>query len=414
MQSADDRLISQKTDWLRIALCFVAGMLTISHNAKLPGAIPALQEQLGFSLTAAGILVSAFSIITAGFGIFISRAMRRFPLWFVAMSALILGGGASIIASFFEDFLILSVMRVIEGLGYLLCVVSLPALIQAHARADDRNLVMAIWSCFVPAGMGVTMIVIAPMQSGQGWMFIWQVIGFISLAVGLLVVLAFKIFTKPGTLNETQTHHKSPSPSLWQNLTRHKDILIIFLIFLPFSVSFQPVMAFLPSLLIDTTGFQLSSASSLTGIIILLNIIGNLLAPRILRAGVTPQNVLAIAMLVNMVCASMVFISELPVWLQIASGMVFSALSGLLPGVAWIGIGLFSENRQQSALYSAALIQTAAIGQLIGPILLAGFVDLSGSWSYAALPIALAGLFGLYCVRALGRDGQSILTRPLR
>ena len=110
----------------------------------------------------------------------------------------------------------------------------------------------------------------------------------------------------------------------------------------------------------------------------------------------------------------MVFISELPVWLQIASGMVFSALSGLLPGVAWIGIGLFSENRQQSALYSAALIQTAAIGQLIGPILLAGFVDLSGSWSYAALPIALAGLFGLYCVRALGRDGQSILTRPLR
>ena len=127
----------------------------------------------------------------------------------------------------------------------------------------------------------------------------------------------------------------------------------------------------------------------------------------------TPQNLMRIAMLVNMICASMVFIAELPVWLQIASGMVFSAISGLLPGVAWIAIGLFSENRQQSSVYSAALIQTAGIGQLLGPVALAAFVDFSGSWSYAALPIALAGLFGLYCVKALGRDGQSRLTRPL-
>ena len=414
MQSAKTPSSDQHTDWLRIAICFVAGMLAVSHNGKLPGAIPALQDQLGFSLTAAGVLVSAFSFVAAGCGIFISRTLRQFPFWLVAMSGLMLSGTASIIATFFDDFLVLTLMRTLEGLGFMFCIVSLPALIQAQASPKDRNLAMAIWSCFVPAGLGLTMILVAPLQLGQGWVLIWQVIGLLSVVCGLVMVLAFRIVAPARIeISNMAMHSKPASSGLWKDLTRHKDIWVVFLIFLPFSVSFQPVMAFLPSLLIDTTGFGLGSAASLTGFIILLNIAGNLLAARILRRGMTPQNLMRIAMLVNMICASMVFIAELPVWLQIASGMVFSAISGLLPGVAWIAIGLFSENRQQSSVYSAALIQTAGIGQLLGPVALAGFVDFSGSWSYAALPIALAGLFGLYCVKALGRDGQSRLTRPL-
>ena len=82
--------------------------------------------------------------------------------------------------------------RFVEGAGFMLGIVSLPMLIAAHSNNKDRALALAIWSCFVPIGIGVTLAFSASSLNLIGWRGIWLAIGGLSVCGSAIVVFVFQ------------------------------------------------------------------------------------------------------------------------------------------------------------------------------------------------------------------------------
>ncbi|MGB0635485.1 MAG: hypothetical protein ACPGKG_07770 [Paracoccaceae bacterium] len=80
----------------------------------------------------------------------------------MAASSLLISGISSALVTLTNDFTVLMLSRLVEGAGFMLGIVSLPMLIATNSNARDRPLALAIWSCFVPIGIGLTLAFSAP------------------------------------------------------------------------------------------------------------------------------------------------------------------------------------------------------------------------------------------------------------
>ena len=104
-----------QTSWFKIIVCFIAGVLLVSHTGKIPGVIPAIQGEFDLSLTKVGFLVSGFSLVGLLFGLWFGHFFQRYPLWSVAASSLLISGLSSVLVTLTNNFTVLMLSRFVEG-----------------------------------------------------------------------------------------------------------------------------------------------------------------------------------------------------------------------------------------------------------------------------------------------------------
>ena len=117
----------------------------------------------------AGLILSLFSLIAAvagaGFGLLSDRVGHlRMAITGLCLSALGSFFGAQVASI---ELLLLS--RLFEGFGFILAIVALPSLIGRSASEADRPLAMGLWGAFMPAGIGLSMIITPPLVEWHGW-----------------------------------------------------------------------------------------------------------------------------------------------------------------------------------------------------------------------------------------------------
>ena len=241
-----------QTSWFKIIVCFIAGVLLASHTGKIPGAIPLIQGEFNLSLTKVGFFVSGFSLVGLLFGLWFGHFFQRYPLWGVAASSLLISGLSSALVTLTNDFTVLMLSRFAEGTGFMLGIVSLPMLVAANSNANDRPLALAIWSCFVPIGIGLTLAFSAPSLSLIGWRGIWLLISALSIVGSIIITVVFSKSLK-GSLFTSKEKPKRSEPI--RRVFNTKEVILFGALFLLFSVQFQPTVAYLPSLLLGTVSY---------------------------------------------------------------------------------------------------------------------------------------------------------------
>ncbi|MGH6807963.1 MAG: MFS transporter, partial [Ensifer adhaerens] len=85
-----------------------------------------------------------------------------------------------------QNFTQLALSRILEGFGFLLVVVAGPAILMRIVASARRDLVLALWSCFMPAAMAIAMLS-GPLFAS--WQAIWWINGLIAL-LSLLTAIA--------------------------------------------------------------------------------------------------------------------------------------------------------------------------------------------------------------------------------
>lgn len=378
-----------QTSWFKIIVCFFAGVLLVSHTGKIPGAIPLIQGEFNLSLTKVGFLVSGFSLIGLLFGLWFGYFFQRYPLWCVAASSLLISGISSALVTLTNDFTVLMLSRLVEGTGFMLGIVSLPMLIATNSNARDRPLALAIWSCFVPIGIGLTLAFSAPSLTLIGWRGVWLIISGLSIFGSIIITVVFSKSLK-GSLITIKKQPKRFGPILTVFKTR--EIILFGALFLLFSIQFQPTVAYLPSLLLGDGDLNLETSTYITAFGVTLNVTGNLFSVWVLRnSRLNIFKLLTISVCINLVFCSAIFLTSLPLQIRLASSFIFLGSSGLLPGLIWIHLNEISRNLNISQIFSAFIIQCSFIGQFIGPIFIGFIVDLTGQWSSSIYATILAG-----------------------
>ena len=377
----------KETHWPRVWIAFLAGCIGAFQIGKTFAALSLIIDELGLSLVQAGLVLSLFSLIAAfagaGFGLLSDRVGHLY----MALTGLLVSAGGAFLGATASGIEMLLLSRMIEGLGFILAVVALPSLISRSTTDRSRPLAMGLWGAFMPAGIGLSMLVTPPLLELHGWRGLWNDVGFIMLLWCAVLFIAFRsAASKPG-IHISTTYFIA-------NVLRLGPLLVV-AGFVCYSSLYQSLTAFLPTILVTDYSVPLAQAARFGALVVVGNVIGNVAAGWLIGRGFAPWKLLTVSFIAMGLCAILVFATTSDPLLKTIAGFLFSAFGGLFPGTAFVLAARYSIHPSHMALMAGLMLQGAGIGQTIGPMMVSSAVEFSGSWNSANLLVVSFAAIGL-------------------
>jgi cyanate permease len=153
------------------------------------------------------------------------------------------------------------------------------------------------------------------------------------------------------------------------------------LCFMFYAAQFLGIFSFLPTIYRET-GIDLRTGGALTALGVLINVIGNLSAGRLLERGM-PRWQLVIGTAVTMaLMAWIAFGSDAAFWLRYGAVLMLSMVGGLIPGALFASAPAYAPDPRSVSTTVGWMQQGSGIGQLLVPPLIAALAQSSGSWQY--------------------------------
>lgn len=389
------------THWPAVLAAFGAGVAVALNIGKVPVALPTLRRELGLSLVEAGwvssMLTTVAVFLAAATGMWVGRlgALR------LVIAGLLLTAAASL-AGLWPALGLngLLVARFVEGLGFMMVVVSAPALVAAAARPQDRRFALSIWSAFMPAGAALGMAAGPWLIPAYGWGSLW-----LAAAIGLLAAAA-AVWTWRGHFPGTR-----PSPSARSFLGPVREVLarplpwLLAPCFGLWAVQHFALIVWMPTYLIEQRALSPVAAALWTAGMVVVNVPGNLLGGALSQRGLPRGWQLALGHIGTGLGALVYAAEGLPDGLRLLAAFWVSFIGGLIPSAVLSSTTVLARDPQQTGTLQGLYIQTTQFGQFVGTPLIAATVAAAGSWTAGAmrvvLPAALVGLLlGALALRA--------------
>lgn len=386
--SSGESATGGRTHWGAIGLLFFAACTVTLHIGKAPPALPVLRQLWNLSLTETGYIVSMYSFMIAVSGLLLGVLVRRTGYCTMAIAGVCIVGVGSIIGVQANALSWLLLGRMIEGFGWIIAAVSLPSLFSALSQPEDRALVIGIWGAFVPVGAG-TMLLLAPLlQQYGGWQLSWWFAGLSSLfAAGIVYKVTHRYsssFNHLGAVKSGVDFSDLRKPLVW----------LLSGCFLAYSFQFLAVTSFLPTLFIETSNLNLSTASWLVAIVIMSNAAGNVAAGYLVKSGVGHVPLLVSGALLMGLCALIVYTPSLNLPLRLLAALGFSVFGGFIPGTLFITMPKAASSAVSLGLLVGLMMQFSGIGQLLGGVAVPAAVEYFVTWQAAGYVALAAGIVG--------------------
>jgi MFS family permease len=357
-----------------IVVLLLAGVLAGAQLGKIAPLVEWYRTELGFSFVLSGWLTSAIGIFVAlaalPAGWFIERVGARST---VLGGSLALSVGALALALFSAPNAILGA-RLVEGLGYVVLVIALPAAMSAISPPGWRATVLAIWSCFVPVGFAISDLLggwLIPAYGPPTYLLI------VGLAYPVVAAIGIILLSRVADIGGEQA--AAFDGRLSTTLTLPVILVsVCFGVWVVMTVSF---FAFMPAYIASAGSGMLISA----GVIALTVPLGNFFA-----AAITPGRsarfiirVGAVGLIGTILLAYPTFAGSAP-WPMTLSAIAVAVLGGVTGSMLYAVIPPLVSRGGSVPIAIGMVAQFGGIGTLFGPPL-AGYVIESAGWNGFAL-----------------------------
>jgi sugar phosphate permease len=168
----------------------------------------------------------------------------------------------------------------------------------------------------------------------------------------------------------------------------HKGGLLLSLAFLGYTAEWATLMIWLPTYAVDQRGATPALAALLTVAMVAINVPGNLVGGWLMGRGASRGRLIVVASLVQATSFLVIFIEAFPDLLRYAACLLFSLVGGLVPMAVLSGVPVHARTREHIGTTNGLVMQSAQVGQVVGPLLVAAIAARLG-WQ-ASLPAMLA------------------------
>ena len=376
----------------RAGIAFGIGIACFAayQQFKLPVVLPVLIARYGYDPVLAGACMSVYALAGLLLSLCVGRAVERrgavAPAG-VALGVMFAGSLLPLLAPA-EGWLML-LGRGLEGIGFAVLGVCGPVIANVNATPRQMPLVIGLTAMWIPVGQ-LSATALAPLALATGgWTLLWWTGA--AGCVGLLVI-ALRLRRTPSAATAPAPPAASgPAPSRAERTT----LSIAALIFGAWSGQYFAFMTWMPHFLVESRGFDASSALLPYVIPVVLVLIFNLATGAALRAGFPLGTMMA-----GGLAAQAVVWWGLPFagagWAGAALLVVYGISAGIVPACLFGIPRAVAGASSRTAAAFGYLMTGCNLGVLIGPVLLAQMVRGSGAWD-AAWPI-----FGALSTVALG------------
>lgn len=379
-------------------LIFCAGVSAALHIWKLPPALPALQEALSLTLAQAGWLISVFQVagmlLGLVFGLFVQHIGQKRSI----LCGLIVLSLSSFAGAFSLSVMALLLFRIVEGFALLMVTMAAPGLIRQLAPKDKLNFFVALWSAYVPTATVIALFGGASILNVLSWPSLWVATGAISL---MMAVLIWRTVAETAPVATTLPGLDQAWQSIKETLTV-KEPWLVAVCFSMYTSQWVAIISFLP-IIYRETGISGLLMGTFTAVVAGVNIVGNLMAGRLLQRGVAPRSLLITAF------SSMIVTTFVAFGLQVSSGVqfvamaLFSAVGGLAPATLFNLAVKVSTTTHAIPVTIGWLQQWICFGQFAGPVIVAFVVDYTRGWRSVWLLTGAWGTLGIILTLLLCR-----------
>lgn len=384
------------------ALVVAVGVTCALHVGKLPVAIPVLRESLGLSLVQAGFLLSLVQLAGMTLGLVVGLMADRLGPRRVMLAGLLLLATGSALGALAPNVHVLLATRVIEGMGFLCAVLPAPGLLRQrvhHAPTLSRSL--GWWGAYMPLGTSLALLVGVPLLAAVGWRWAWLLLALLSL----LAAVGLARWVTPDAQAQSAPANTALGPRLRRTL-RAPGPWMMALAFFLYSGQWLAVIGFLPTIY-HQAGYTGTMVALLSALAAGINMVGNIGAGWLLARGARPGVVLSLAYLSMGLGAWVAFGAEGHPLAQYLAVLVFSGVGGLIPGTLFgLAVKLAPDNETVSTTVGW-MQQFSALGQFLGPPLVAWVATLAGGWHWTWTVTGASSLLGVLLagrLQALWRD----------
>jgi MFS family permease len=389
-------------------LVVLAGGVAALQVGKLPPALPALQAELGLTLVQSGFLLSMVQLAGMSLAVFMGLWADGIGLKRSMVRGLCLLALASGLGAFATSTAALLVLRAIEGLGFLLVALPAPALIRRLVPPAQLSGMLGVWGAYMPTGTALALLAGPLFIPAWGWSAWWWLFAAVSLA--MVVWLWRSVPADP------VVHTAAAGQGAWERLGRTlsaRGPWLVALTFGMYSGQWLAVVGFLPSIY-AAAGVGGALLGVLTALAAAVNIVGNMASGRLLQRGWAPRSTLWLgfgAMALGSTVAFAPITESLP-WLRFAGVLVFSGMGGLVPGTLFSLAVRLAPGEQQVATTVGWVQQLSALGQFVGPPVVAALAARAGGWQLTPLFTVGCCAVGAMLAWAAGRLLSQAQSRP--
>lgn len=375
------------------AVVFGVGVTCALHVGKLPVAIPVLRDALGLSLVQAGFLLSLVQLAGMTLGLVVGLMADRLGprrVMLVGLVLLALGSALGALAPG-ADLLLLS--RVVEGVGFLLAVLPAPGLLRQRVlHAPTLSRALGWWGAYMPLGTALALFFGAALMGAVGWRWAWSLLALFSLCAAAVLARCVSADV------QSRGPGPAPQPAAWG--PRLKRTLAapgpwwVALAFFFYSGQWLAVVGFLPTIYAQA-GYGGVAVGALSALAAGINMVGNIGAGRLLAHGVRPGALLAVGFCA-MGLGSVITFTAVghPVW-QYLAVLAFSGVGGLIPGTLFGLAVVLAPGDDTVSTTVGWMQQLSALGQFIGPPLVAWVATQAGGWQSTWWVTGASSLLGL-------------------
>lgn len=372
------------------ALVVAVGVTCALHVGKLPVAIPVLRESLGLSLVQAGFLLSLVQLAGMTLGLVVGLMADRLGPRRVMLAGLLLLATGSALGALAPNVHLLLATRVIEGMGFLCAVLPAPGLLRQrvhHAPTLSRSL--GWWGAYMPLGTSLALLLGVPLLSAVGWRWAWLLLALLSL----LAAVGLARWVSPDAQAQSAPANTALGPRLRRTL-RAPGPWMMALAFFLYSGQWLAVIGFLPTIY-HQAGYTGTMVALLSALAAGINMVGNIGAGWLLARGARPGAVLTLAYVSMGLGAWVAFGAEGLPLAQYLAVLVFSGVGGLIPGTLFgLAVKLAPDNETVSTTVGW-MQQFSALGQFLGPPLVAWVATLAGGWHWTWIVTGASSLLGV-------------------
>jgi MFS family permease len=376
----------ETTPWAAVLILIGAGVVASFQVGKAPPVLTEMRGELGMSLFLAGWILSTFNVVGLALGAFSGAVADALGHRRLLILGLVTQAAASLVGGLSPWIGLLLLTRVLEGLGFLVVAVCGPALIVRIVRTRDLRLALSGWSCYVPAGMSVIMVV-APLVTGPfGWRGLWVFNALVLAGYALLVRASIQRSVRAAVpVGQVLSR-------ILRDLMRTSTSLgpvLLALTFSTYTLQWLAVMGFLPTLLVEQYGLSAGLASILTALVVAANVPGNLAGGWLMGRGAGRRSLIVTASLLMGLSSLVIYGEGLPFAIRYAGCLFFAGIGGLLPAAVISGAPVHAPTQDLVATTNGMLMQGSQLGQMVGPPALALLISRAGGWH--AAPWLLCG-----------------------
>ena len=301
------------------------------HIWKLPNALAAIQSDLGFTLVEAGVLMGVIQVASMVGGLLVAWSGELFGLRRLLVAGLVLLCAGSLLGAAAPGAGMLMASRAVEGVGFLLCTVLAPPLIQRACRPERTNIAMASWGAFQGTATLVGFASAALALGAMGWRAWWIVMAAAALApvVPVLRWVPADRRTKAGAVRRTGrrmlTTLRRPGP--W----------LAGAVFACYTVQWMAIMGFLPTIY-ASAGLHGPWPGLLSAAVGGVNAVGALASGVLMQRGYGARGLLLTTFATMAASSVAVFTVPWPggaagIAGQFAAAIAFSLVGGMAPAV---------------------------------------------------------------------------------